>query len=254
MRFLLALIALVLLLAAAFAAFAPATLVEREIAQRASDRVHLTGAEGTIWAGRGELTVTGSDIRLPIAWRIDVPASLAHGELRGSLSTEPGAAQSARFELGRDHIRVEELELALPAADILRASKASLPLRTGGVVRLRVTSFDSDRTTANVDAIADWENAELAGPGSDLRLALGTVHAAFAGGGSEIPGSLQNQGGDVQIAGSMRWPVRGAPSVDLTVTPRPGLEPDRAANLNALLGMVARPDGGTYRLTWSAAR
>ena len=45
------------LLVAAFAAFAPATLVDRRVAAATGGKLRVVDAEGTVWTGRGALAV-----------------------------------------------------------------------------------------------------------------------------------------------------------------------------------------------------
>ena len=57
------------------------------------------------------------------------------------------------------------------------------------------------------------------------------------------------------LAGTLRWPVGRATSGEVTVTPRPGLDPNYATGLNTALMMTGRPDGrGGYRMSWAAPR
>ena len=69
MRAVAVLVALVLL-AAALAALAPATLIDARVAARTRDRVRLAEASGTVWSGEGTLADAAGRWRLPVSWRL----------------------------------------------------------------------------------------------------------------------------------------------------------------------------------------
>jgi hypothetical protein len=97
----------------------------------------------------------------------------------------------------------------------------------------------------------DWTDAALAAPLNGARIALGDVRLAAAGSGSEIPATLSNSGGEVEIAGSLLFSTRRTPQIDARIKPRAGLPADRSEAIAAALSSIGRADGaGGYRVVW----
>src|SRR5438128_2261550 len=99
MRTLVALIVGAIILAAAFAATAPATLLAEPLASSTQRRLSLADASGSVWHGRGQLVVTGASFATPVEWHVS-PLGLAFGEIRGTLLTD-AASSPASFAIGR---------------------------------------------------------------------------------------------------------------------------------------------------------
>ena len=72
-----------ILLAAALIIEAPATLLDRRVADLTDGRIRIAAATGTVWRGAGELTLLPDGVRIPIAWRLE-PMPLLRGVLAGS--------------------------------------------------------------------------------------------------------------------------------------------------------------------------
>lgn len=250
MRAWLAVSAGVVLLAAALAIEAPAALLDRRVAELTAGRVRIGAATGNLWRGAGELTLLPDGTRTPISWRIEA-LPLLRGELIGSV-TAGGAGRSASFDVTPGAFTLQDLALTLPAASVLRSAGLPAALAaSGGTVALDVASVSrrSDRLDARIAVL--WRDASLAGPQSGMRIALGDVSLDAAGSGAQIPATLANSGGDVDIAGSVVFSVDGAPRVDAQVKPRAGIAADRRAAIAAMLAAVGRADGaGGYRVVW----
>jgi hypothetical protein len=238
------------LLAAALIIEAPATLLDRRIADLTEGRVRITAATGTVWSGAGELTLLPDGVRIPIAWRLD-PMPLLRGGLAGSL-TAGDATRPATFTVEQEDFSVHDFALALPAASVLRTAGVPDALtRAGGT--LKVTAADLVRRDDRLEARAnlDWTDAALAAPLNGARIALGDVRLAAAGSGSEIPATLSNSGGEVEIAGSLLFSTRRTPQIDARIKPRAGLPADRSEAVAAALSSIGRADGaGGYRVVW----
>jgi general secretion pathway protein N len=239
------------LLAAALAIEAPATLLDRRVEALTDGRVRIAAATGSVWHGSAELTLLPDGARIPISWRID-PMPLLRGELGGSLSVA-GSSRPAQFTVGgQGDFAVQDLALTLPAAVALRtAGIPPLLVAAGGTLALDVASFArrGDRLDGRVKLL--WQDATWAGPRAGTRVALGDVRLDAAGAGPQMPATLANRGGDVDIAGNLVLTTRGMPQVDLHAKPRAGIGADRSDAIGALLSTVGRSDGaGGYRIVW----
>ena len=96
-----------------------------------------------------------------------------------------------------------------------------------------------------------WTDAALAAPLTGARIALGDVRLAAAGSGGEIPATLSNSGGEVDIVGSLLFSTRGTPQIDARIKPRAGLPADRNEAIATALSNIGRSDGaGSYRVVW----
>lgn len=238
------------LLAAALAMEAPATLVDSRVAALTAGRVRVAAATGTVWHGSGQLTLLPGGTSMPISWRIQ-PLPLLRGELAG-LVDAGGTGRSASFNVAREEFSLQNISMTLPAAAVLRAAGVPAALAAaGGTLALDVGSLSrrSDRLDARM--ALRWRDASLAGPGSGLRIALGDVRLEAAGSGAQVPATLANSGGEVDIAGDVVFSSGRTPRVDARVKPRAGIGAERSAAIEAMLAAVGRSDGaGTYRIVW----
>lgn len=239
-----------ILLAAALAIGAPASLVDRRVADLTDGRIRIAAATGTVWNGSGELAVLPDGARIPIAWRLE-PIPLLRGGLAGSL-TAGDATQPATFTVERDDFTVRDFAIALPAASVLRTAGVPDALtNAGGTLVLDVA--DLARRGDRLEGRADlkWTGAALPAPLTGARIALGDVRLAAAGSGSEIPATLSNSGGEVEVAGTLLFSARGMPQIDARIKPRAGLPADRSEAIAAALSSIGRADGaGSYRIVW----
>ncbi|MGH8713005.1 MAG: type II secretion system protein N, partial [Casimicrobiaceae bacterium] len=240
-----------LLLAAAVAIEAPATLVDQRVQAATAGRVRIAAATGTVWHGSGALTLMPGGIRTPIAWRID-PMPLLGGELTGSIEVA-GALRPSEFRVGAEgDFAVQDLMVTMPAAAVLRAAGIPAMLAAaGGTVALDASNLvrHGDRLDGRAKLV--WQNATLPGPRAGTRIALGEVRLDAAGSGEQIPATLANSGGDVEIAGNVVLTLRGMPRVDMHARPRAGIGAERSDAVAALLSTVGRSDGaGGFRIVW----
>jgi hypothetical protein len=102
-----------ILLAAALAIEAPASLVDRRVADLTDGRIRIAAATGTVWNGSGELALLPDGARIPIAWRLE-PIRLLRGGLAGSL-TAGDATRPATFTVEREFHRARQ---PLPCRDL----------------------------------------------------------------------------------------------------------------------------------------
>jgi general secretion pathway protein N len=239
-----------ILLAAALAIEAPASLVDRRVADLTDGRIRIAAATGTVWNGSGELALLPDGARIPIAWRLE-PIPLLRGGLAGSLSAGD-ATRPATFTVEREDFIVHDFAIALPATSVLRTAGVPDALtNAGGTLVLDVA--DLARRGDRLEARADlkWTDAALVAPLTGARIALGDVRLAAAGSGSEIPATLSNSGGEVDVAGTLLFSIRGTPQIDARIKPRAGLAADRSQAIAAALSSIGRADGaGSYRIVW----
>lgn len=241
----------VVLLAAALTIEAPATLIDARVAALTDGRIRVAAATGSLWNGAGDLTLIPDSVRIPIAWHLE-PMSLLRGGLAGSV-TAADAKRPATFAVAAEDFSVHDLAIALPAAAVLRTAgaPAALTVAAGGTLALDVADLarHGDRLEAHADL--RWKDAVLAAPPNGLKIALGDIHLAAAGSGGEIPATLSNTGGEVDLAGRLVFSTGGAPQVDARIRPRAGLPAPRREAIESLLSSIGRADGsGAYRIVW----
>src|SRR6478735_4670748 len=105
------------LLVAAFAMEAPATLLDRRIDGASGGVLRLADARGTVWAGRGTLADARGRWRLPLGWRAD-PLALLTGRLAVTLVPASPDEPHGVVTIGEQELGVADLEVRLPAGVI----------------------------------------------------------------------------------------------------------------------------------------
>jgi general secretion pathway protein N len=240
-----AIIALVVVVAVATAiAFLPASLVDGRIASATQGRMRLADAAGTVWDGRGVLTDTAGNWRIPVGWTIS-KADVLRGARAVALHPVGGAASpSGTVDVVDNGVRVRNLQVEIPA----QALAGTLPMRPmptlGGTVTLSASDFAwNDRTKAGA-LEAHWRGARVVS--GDQVADLGTVDLAASAQDARIAGKLTNSGGDVRIDGNVTA-AGNSVAVDATVAPNPGAPADIAR----ALASVGTPDAnGNVRIGW----
>jgi hypothetical protein len=237
--------------AAALILEAPASLLDARLTSISDGRVRIAHADGTLWRGSGELVLPAGGARQPVAWRIEA-WPLLRGELRGSF-TSADSQRIATFDAGGDTLELRNVELALPMEALLRTLGApSLLASAGGEVTLRVGRLVHRADALDADVALQWSNASLPSQRPDLRIALGDVRAELSGQGREVPGTIENSGGDVDLRGTLSAAANGSTRIDIDVRPRAGIARDRATAIATALGLVGSPDGqGGYHVAWA---
>lgn len=191
-------IAAAMIVVAALAAFAPASLVDARVASATGGQVRIAEAEGTLWRGRGLLAASDGRWRIPVAWRVDI-ASLPRGVASIELGSEDVTEVRGNATVLRDRVVVESLDAELPAS-MLGAMDPAASVFTGGELKLRARSLalDSQRR-GTIDA--DWSGARV--QAGALRVDLGTVTMRLAAQGATISGPVASKGGDVAVEGTL---------------------------------------------------
>jgi general secretion pathway protein N len=240
-------LAALVLLVAAFALLAPATLLDARIAAMTHDTVRLADASGTVWRGSGTLGDAQGRWRLPLAWRIGV-----WDALRGALRLElvPDARTRARgvVRAGGDTLAFSTLHLEVPAEAVTSAWTRPPVPRFSGTIVADAPSFRTDGT--HVDGALDlrWDRAAVALAG--VVVDLGTVEASARPGAGGMTVALRNRGGDVALTGEVR--ARGNDlALDATLKPAPTFAGPALVALRALGPAAA---DGSVHVTWHGPR
>jgi general secretion pathway protein N len=240
-----------LLLVTALVARAPATLLDARVDAASGGRLRLVDASGTLWNGAGELRLRPGDAAVPVTWHVDAWPLLT-GKLRGSLAL--AGAAPATFMVDRRDAEVNGVAIELPAQTVSRALGAPALVLAGGRVALSTPGLASRDGRIEGELGVRWDGATLSVSGltQSPALALGDVRFDATGQADTLTGPLRNVGGDVELNGVASTSLGGRSRVDLTLTPRAGLDPERANALRSALSAVAQPDAtGSYRIVWA---
>jgi hypothetical protein len=242
MRRTLVLLVAIVVLVAAGAALAPAAILGVAVERLSGSAATLAETEGTVWRGRGTLSVRTA-LRVPLAWRID-PLPLVHGEARiAILSPAAGDAPHADVSARAGAVVVRALDLALPA-EALGAVAPRAGVRLQGELRVTSPSLQWTPTAFGGGARVEWRDARFA-IANDVAIRLGAVSANLAAAGDRLTGPVTNEGGDFDLRGTASLRANGSPDVALTITPREG-DPAQARSLS----VVARPDGAGWNVDY----
>jgi general secretion pathway protein N len=242
----------VLAVVAALIAQAPASLLDARLASLSGGQVRIAQAEGTLWQGSGELTLPAGGVRRSVSWRIEA-WPLLRGELRGQLGRDADAQRSASFDARAGRLELRGLELGMPMEALLRALGApALVNDAGGEVSLKVERLLRTADALEARVALQWRQASLPIEPGGARIALGEVRAELSGLGHEIPGTIENSGGEIAIRGTLAAGADGSLRVEADLRPRADIERDHAAAIAAALGLIGSPDGrGGYRVAWA---
>ena len=253
MRSLLVVAATACLLAAAVAAEAPATLVDRQLDSLTRGRLRVADAAGTIWNGSGALILLPYTARVPVQWHIDA-LPLLRSRLSGTLAHDATESSHSTFDLGSDDFAVRRFAIAFPAEALLRATDAPAAVTAaGGIVDFRADAFAMRRGLFEGGFIARWQGASLPGPRPEVRIALGDIRLEGVANGGEIKAALSNVGGDIEITGTLILAATGAARVEARLKPRAGLDAERSSAITAALSMLGSADDSDgFRVAWQA--
>ncbi len=249
-RLLLVVVAALLLLGAAAALMAPAALLSPAVAQFTGSRVGASDLEGSLWNGRGVLSL--GDARLPVAWQVDA-LPLASGELRAHVMPADAAARAPRAGIvaAPGRLALSDLDVTLGAGTLADALVRSAALRAAWRVDGDVTATTARLDLAPGASAGDlrivWRDARaafMAGPPVDA----GELTVALTAAGDRLAGPVTNRGGDLDVRGDVAVTTGGAATVSLLVTPR---RADNAA-LARGLAAIGTPEGAGWRVQWQA--
>jgi hypothetical protein len=246
MRAAFALAALVLLVMA-FAMLAPATLLDARVAAMTNDRVRLADAAGTVWNGTGMLSDAQGRWRVPMAWRVSMPAALS-GAFRVAFVPEAHGTARGVLTASGNTLDLSTLHLELPAA-VLESVWSRPPVpRFDGVIVADAPSFHTDGTHFDGAFDLHWDRARIALAG--VAVDLGAVEANARPSADGLTVALSNRGGDLALAGKAR--AQGnALTLDATLTPGATLPAPARVALRALGPTAA---DGSVHVTWHGPR
>lgn len=235
------------LLVAAFAAFAPATLVDRRVAAATGGKLRVVDAEGTVWNGRGALADAGGAWRLPVVWTVDATA-LARGAVAVRFAPPAGASSpSGTIALASAGIALRELRVDVPARAFASALPPRTPVALGGTVAVTTADFTGRADVLRGAVAARWRDARVVAGGAVVN--LGTVDLALAPQDDRLGGRIANTGGDLKIDGAVTLAPTSV-AVDAMLTPLPSA-PELVGRALAALGPPSA--GGGVQVTWRGA-
>jgi general secretion pathway protein N len=202
MKHVLVAIVALLVFAAAIAAFAPASLVDAQVAEISRGVVRISDAQGTLWRGRGMLTSPDGRWRVPVQWTVD-PMLLLSGVTSIAFAMPEHASHgvNGRIELRANRGRADALNVSAPAT-IVTSLSGSAALQAGGDIEVRSDALTLAATGSSGSVAARWRNARLIGAGLPV-VDLGTLTARLAVRGNALAGPVSNQGGTVHVSGEI---------------------------------------------------
>lgn len=243
------LVIILLLLAAALVARAPAWLAADRIAGETDGLVRLQNASGTLWRGTGEMSVPlSSSGAIPLGtlrWQVE-GVGLRDRSVLLTIEQTPGGLRPITATVTAGHSSAGG-SLWLPATIAQR-----LPLTagwtTGGTIVIESDRLDWDGRQAAGTLNLRWQNAAATPPGLPEPIALGDVIARVQFGPAGPAATISNSGGSVRLEGGLDARMG---QVTLTVQPRPDAPPQLAALLQSRLG--PSPAAG-YTLAYTIRR
>lgn len=215
---------LILVFLVAFAAFvvalAPASLAGLALRRITGDTVALDEEEGTFWRGRGTITVARV-ARMPVAWSIE-PWPLLRGELLLHASPPGAAGNSPRADVVArpEAVSVRDVDVTLPAR-LVEAITPRSGIGISGDVRLTTPSLEWTPAAFVGGARIDWQDAHFA-ISTDPPVRLGTVSVPLLAANDRLTGPITNEGGALEVRGTLSFATSGAPSLELAMTPHAG--------------------------------
>jgi peptidoglycan/LPS O-acetylase OafA/YrhL len=244
MRSFAVLIAFALLLLAAAAVFAPATLLDARLDTATQGQLRLADTAGTVWNGRGLVTNAQHTWSLPLSWKVDL-LSLVRGDMAIMLQAAEGGDLPRGEVAWRDAtLALDGVALTLPATALNGTRADSNTMAVGGYIAFDAPHVIWSGNGGDGAATARWSGARVAGNAGTL--ALGTVAVNFAPRNGRIQGHVENRGGDVGIDGEFAWGNAGV-EISATLAPLPSTPPSVVRALGAL---GPRDANGAVRVQW----
>jgi hypothetical protein len=237
----------IVLLVAAIAAFAPATLLDAPLADFTQRRLRLADATGPWWRGRGAVTSADGNARIPVSWRLD-DAALVRGSLAVRLGDGDDGEPRAAIIIGSASIDARELHARVPAAMLAALDPRLQALTPGGNIIVDAPSLSAAGDAVNGMLDARWTNARIVTGEAIVDVGTVTLTANLAT--RPATATISNTGGDVAVAGTI---VERAGATDVDIVLRPAAAASAAAR-NAL-SMLGAPDpAGAIHVVWRAGR
>lgn len=244
MRRLALVVVLLVALAVAVVAFLPASLVDGRLAAMTEGRLRVAEASGTVWNGRGILADASGTWRVPFGWRID-PLDVLRGKHEITL-LPLGEAAGPRGVIGvrNDGMDVRDLALEVPASVLAVAFPAGVAPTLGGTLTVTSPAMSLARGEPSGTLDARWTGARIVA--GDAVADLGTVRLAAKPQGNGLTGTLDNEGGNVRVEGTLTYATPTL-AVDATLTPGADAPP---ALVRLLAALGAQDSAGRARIVW----
>ena len=245
MKLIAVLVAFAVLVLAAAAAFAPATLLDMRLDAATQGQLRLANAEGSAWNGRGRVTNAQRTWSVPIAWKV-APLEIARGGMAFALQ-DPGQGGDSRGKFAwRDGtLTAEGVAFTVPASAIIGAPAAGNAVAFAGTIAFDAAHFSWSGNGGDGAATVRWSDARIASNAGTI--SLGTVTANCAPRDGRIQGRVENRGGDVRVDGDFTWSSAGV-EVSAALSALPSTPPA----VVRVLGALGTPDasGGAVHVQW----
>jgi general secretion pathway protein N len=212
----------------------------------APEEVRLAGIEGTLWSGRAALGSVGDFGLHEIEWQLR-PWSLLLARASGEFQTRfADGVLSTRVSARLTTVSLRDLRASLR----LSALRELLPL--GGVrgfasADLAELELEQGWPTSAVGQLLVGELAvpSIVPSGTGALIPMGNYRVTFAdASGSGLAGSFEDQGGPLEVAGSLRLNRDREYLIEGVVRARPEAPPELA---QALVMMTGEPDASGMR-------
>jgi len=234
--------------AAFMIAFFPATIAYRWFAP---DDVRLAGVEGSVWSGRAALGSVGDFALHDITWELQ-PWALLIASLSGQVQTRlADGFLNSEIHAGFGGVSFSNLR----ATTSLASLSTVLPIRgTRGLASLDFAALELEGGWP-VTATGELRLGELAVPplvttGTGGIIQLGNYRVSFTDtGGQGLAATFEDQGGPLEVAGSMRLEPDRNYLIEAVLRARPEAQPELTQGLQFMTG---EPDASGMR-TFSLA-
>lgn len=207
---------------------APATLVDAAVRQASDARARVSGAQGSLWVGSGQLELHHGNRRAiysaPLIWQIR-PLSLLSAALEYAV-TIGWANPSSRLRLTASGLQVDALELRLPPAVLALVDERLSRLELTGEPLLRLESLSLARHGITGNATMIWTGA-----GSTITpvYPLGDYELQWRSNGRSVTVELITRKGPLQMEGNSTWNAGSPPSFKATARVPESIRPQLAA-------------------------
>lgn len=237
-------VAFAVLVLAAAAALAPATLLDMRLDAATQGQMRLANAQGSIWNGRGLVTNAQRTWSLPIAWKV-APLEMARGRYVITLREAGNGGDSRGDFAWRDGILTAEgVALAVPSSTIGAALAAGDAVALGGTMLLDASHFSWGQNRGDGAATVRWSGARAASDAGVISLGTVTVNGAPRDG--RVKGRVENRGGDVRVDGEFTWSDAGL-EISATLSALPSTPP---AVVRALAALGTPDASGAVHVQW----
>ena len=236
----------IIVLVAAIAAFAPATLLDAPLATFSQRRLRLADATGPWWRGHATVATTAGGVRIPVRWNVDA-AALVHGRLAVRV-TDDDDAPRALITFRSPGIDARDVHARVPAAMLATLHPRLQTMTPGGIITVDAPSLSSAGDAVGGILNATWTRARIV-TGAAI-VDVGTVTLTARLGTQPATATISNTGGDVAVAGTI---VDKAGVTDVDVV----LRPTATASVEAhdALSMLGAPDAtGAIHVVWRVSR